>query len=103
MASNSRNWVSMPHASIPTPTKWSISMSGQTVDWPRFLSCKRDRGRDECHLLHAVSFFYAMYLTFPQHVHCFIFMYSSPRSLERKESYLESLPILATSNTIYRK
>ena len=24
---------------------------------------------DECHLLHAVSFFYAMDLTFPEHMH----------------------------------
>jgi hypothetical protein len=27
---------------------------------------------DECHLLHAVSFFYAMHLTFPEHIHGFI-------------------------------
>ena len=27
---------------------------------------------DECHLLHAVSFFYATDLTFPEHIHGFI-------------------------------
>jgi hypothetical protein len=27
---------------------------------------------DECHLLHAVSFFYAMDLSFPEHIHGFL-------------------------------
>ncbi len=42
---------------------------------------------DECHLLHAVSFFYATYLTLPKHVHRFISLQCSPRSLERKEAH----------------
>ena len=44
---------------------------------------------DECHLLHAVSFFYARDLTFPEHIHGFISLYSSPRRLEGKEAHPE--------------
>ena len=37
---------------------------------------------DECNLLHAVSFFCAMDLSFPEHIYGFISLYSSPRRLE---------------------
>ncbi len=44
---------------------------------------------DECCLLYVVSFFYPAYLTFPEHVHRFISLHGSPRSLERKEAHPE--------------
>jgi len=44
---------------------------------------------DECYLLSVVSFFYPAYLTFPEHVHRFISLQGSPRSLERKEAHPE--------------
>jgi hypothetical protein len=40
-------------------------------------------------LLHAVSFFYAKDLPFPEHVHRFIALQGSPRGLERKEAHPE--------------
>jgi hypothetical protein len=44
---------------------------------------------DKCRLFQASSFFYAMYSTFPEHVHHFVSLQSSPRGLERKEAHPE--------------
>jgi len=44
---------------------------------------------DECYLLYVISFFYTVYLTFPEHIHHFISLQGSPRSLERKEAHPE--------------
>ena len=44
---------------------------------------------DECHLLHAVSFFYATDLPFPEHIDRFISLQGAPRGLERKEAHSE--------------
>jgi hypothetical protein len=44
---------------------------------------------DKSRLFHALSFFYAMHLTFPEHIHRFISLQGSPCSLERKEAHPE--------------
>ncbi len=45
------------------------------------------QARSECHLFHAVPFFYAMYLLFPKQVHRFISFQGSLRGIERKEAH----------------
>ena len=44
---------------------------------------------DECHLLQAVSFFDAIDLTFPEHIHGFVSLQGVPCALERKETHPE--------------
>jgi hypothetical protein len=55
-------------------------------DWEVELSAQASH---KCRLLHAVSFFYATYLTFPEHIHPFISLQSSPCCLKRKEAHPE--------------
>jgi len=52
---------------------------------------------DECHLLHAISFFYAMDLTFPEHIHCFI----SPARVRHAVSN-EKKPIPSLTNRLMK-
>ena len=42
---------------------------------------------EECHLPQDVSFFHAMHLAFPDHVHDLISLQGSPRTLEGKEAH----------------
>jgi hypothetical protein len=49
------------------------------------------QARDECHLLHAVSFFHAMYLTFPEHIHGFISAASVRQAVSNEKKPIPSL------------